>query len=233
MSVRSSALRQQVRDTRFDTVAVLLFSLSSGATDAFVFLTFGGVFTANMTGNLVLMGMFSRPAEAVGLAVVAVLSFAAAAYLGFLLDKHLDRHGQVRRIPALLWLSVVFQLAVVVIWFTIYHIDGIDDWGTFVLIGCSAATHALQTAGAKRLPAARGATTTYMTGTMTSLLEDLAYGRRNGRRAKAASIFCLVVGAVLGTAVVATDSLYGPVLPLAAGSAAVLCTWLAAPARRR
>ena len=37
-----------------------MLSFGAGATDAFAFLALGGIFTANMTGNLVLVGLVGR-----------------------------------------------------------------------------------------------------------------------------------------------------------------------------
>lgn len=39
---------------------LLFLSFGAGATDAFAFLALGGIFTANMTGNLVLVGLVGR-----------------------------------------------------------------------------------------------------------------------------------------------------------------------------
>ncbi|GAA1684284.1 YoaK family protein [Nonomuraea maheshkhaliensis] len=58
-------------------VPVLSLALASGAVDAFTFLALGQVFTSNMTGNLVLLGVSAghgRLADAVG-SVVALIAF--------------------------------------------------------------------------------------------------------------------------------------------------------------
>ncbi|WP_326627517.1 DUF1275 domain-containing protein [Nonomuraea fuscirosea] len=58
-------------------VSVLSLALTSGAVDAFTFLALGQVFTSNMTGNLVLLGVSAghgRLADAVG-SVVALIAF--------------------------------------------------------------------------------------------------------------------------------------------------------------
>ncbi|WP_406673165.1 YoaK family protein [Nonomuraea sp. N2-4H] len=56
---------------------VLSLALASGAVDAFTFLSLGHVFTSNMTGNLVLLGIsaaWSQFADAVG-SLVALAAF--------------------------------------------------------------------------------------------------------------------------------------------------------------
>ncbi|PPG06502.1 hypothetical protein C5C59_04970 [Rathayibacter sp. AY1F4] len=66
-------------------LALVLLAIASGATDAFAFLLLGGIFTANMTGNLVLLGLYPRSAwltTAAG-AVTAIVFFAGAVYAGF------------------------------------------------------------------------------------------------------------------------------------------------------
>jgi uncharacterized membrane protein YoaK (UPF0700 family) len=64
---------------RLRAIALVLLTLGSGATDAIAFLGLGGTFTANMTGNLVLIGLVGREDYA-GTAVratVACVAFAA------------------------------------------------------------------------------------------------------------------------------------------------------------
>src|SRR5262245_60051139 len=65
-------------------VAVVL-SFAAGATDAFAFLQLGRILTANMTGNLILVGLYQRPNYTTTLigALVAVVVFALVTYLGF------------------------------------------------------------------------------------------------------------------------------------------------------
>lgn len=216
-----------VRDRRiwYQTTAVLLFSLASGATDAFAFLTFGGVFTANMTGNLILVGMFSRPAEAVALAGLAIISFVLFTYLGFKLTRTTERIGR-NSVPSVLVVAVVLQAAVAGLWIVGFVPPSPATSLAFVLVGLSAAACALQTVGAKRLTFAKGTTTTYMTGTMTSLLEDVAYRRKVvGWAGRFGSVCCLVVGAIVGTATMLFAPQFGPVPPLVAGALALLCAW--------
>ena len=79
--------------------ALVLLSFSAGAADAFAFLALGGIFTANMTGNLILTGMFTRPefgATLVG-AIVAIVAFAAL----------LPGAGLVFALPALIAISAL------------------------------------------------------------------------------------------------------------------------------
>src|SRR5690349_2196820 len=128
-------------------VAVVL-SLGAGATDAFAFLALGGIFTANMTGNLGLTTLFQRPGYATALAgaLVALAVFAAALAAGFRMKRVLGPAAGLQALVLAGWLAHVPHPA---------------------LIACSAAAMALQTVAGKR--AFDGVTTTFVTGTLTSL----------------------------------------------------------------
>ncbi len=70
-----------------------MLSFAAGAADAFAFLLLGGIFTANMTGNLILAGLPTRPgymSVLVG-AAVAVTAFSVALYGGFRLQRNHSR----------------------------------------------------------------------------------------------------------------------------------------------
>src|SRR6476620_4788078 len=65
--------------------ALVLLTFGSGVTDPFAFLGLGGTFTANMTGNLVLVGLVGRPdyPRAALLAGVAIAAFALSLLVSF------------------------------------------------------------------------------------------------------------------------------------------------------
>ncbi|MEU0912822.1 DUF1275 family protein [Streptomyces althioticus] len=78
----AAATAQAPASVRLAVVAALL-SFATGAGDAFAFVELGGVFTANMTGSLVLSGLTSRPGygSLVAGAAVALGAFLIAVYL--------------------------------------------------------------------------------------------------------------------------------------------------------
>jgi uncharacterized membrane protein YoaK (UPF0700 family) len=74
-----------------------------------------------------------------------------------------------------------------------------------------------------------GVTTTYVTGTLTSVMQDIAERKNRGQLLRVASIAALVVGAFAGAGAVALSPTLGPLLPWAAAIAAII---LVAPTDR-
>lgn len=74
-------MRAAPSSTRLAVTAALL-SYAAGAGDAFAFTELGGVFTANMTGSLVLSGLTGLPGYGalVAGAATALAAFLAAVY---------------------------------------------------------------------------------------------------------------------------------------------------------
>lgn len=191
---------------------VLVLSLSAGLGDAFAFLALGGIFTANMTGNVVLSTLFTRGDYAATLlgAAGAVVAFAAAAFLAF---RRMERAPDATDQPpaalplrrATLVPAIVIETLAALAW-------SIADDRTATRVGvimACAAVSGLQSAAMKRATAAGGATTTYVTGTIVGVMDDLARGRSGvGRRI--ASIGALVLGGLLGCAITALDTRLTP-----------------------
>ncbi len=201
-------------------VALVLLAVASGAADAFAFLQLGGIFTANMTGNLVLAGMFTRPDWPVTLAgaATAVVVFAAATWWGFRASPP-PRTGiryPRRSIGVLAATAIAAQSALVGVWAAVWGVHGgtVDLAWSCLLVALSAAALGVQTVLAKRLSGASGLTTTFVTGTLTSLMEGIAEHRQGSRLVQAAVVVALVAGAVAGTALAHAAPPVAPLLPL-------------------
>ncbi|WP_250029374.1 YoaK family protein [Paractinoplanes maris] len=200
-------------------VAVVL-SFAAGATDAFAFLQLGGIFTANMTGNLILVGLFQRPGYLTTLigATVAVLVFAGVVCAGFRIT--LSRRGPERGAFVLLVAATVAQLAVLG-----GYAAAARPPGRLLLCGfiaLSAVAMAGQTVIGRTIEAKSGVTTTFVTGTLTSLMQTLADGRRDFLTVRALSILALVAGALGGALATAADPVLGAALPLVPSVAALV-----------
>jgi len=212
---------------------LLILSLSAGAADPFAFLALGGVFTANMTGNLILIGMFTRPefVETLLAAALAIASFVGVLYAAFRLTAPPSTpiETRARAVRRLLLPSLVLQLGVVGVW------AALPDSGGFVarcvMIVLAAASLALQTVAAKKLSDVDGVTTTYVTGTLTTTMQELALGSGRGQGIRVLSVIALPVGAVAGTAVLMWFPPIGPALPLVTATVATAVLW--ADVRRR
>lgn len=205
-------------------VAIVL-SFAAGATDAFAFLQLGGIFTANMTGNLILAGLFERPGFPVTLiaAVVAIAVFAGAVLLGFVATRPSRPGASWAAIPLLVALGA--QAAVAVLWLVAPRPLGMPL--TLTAIAVSAVAMAMQTVVGRRLETRSGVTTTFATGTLTALMKSISDRQRGVRLLQLLSVLMLTVGAIGGALAVGVSPLLGaalPILPSAAALGIVLAT---------
>lgn len=209
------------RRTRAGMIAAmaLVLSFAAGATDAFAFLQLGGVFTANMTGNFVLAGLTSRPdfGEVLLGATVAVLLFSVGTFLAFRFTRLVataDRptpEAPQHRLVLVLGGAVVAQACVLIGW--IVSSDLRTTPVICVLIALSTLAMAGQTAVARRIERS-GVTTTFVTGTLTSLMQSLADGVHDHHLIRIGAIVLLVAGALCGSLLTGVDPVFGAALPL-------------------
>ena len=178
---------------------LLALTFAAGCGDALSYLGLSHVFTANMTGNAVLLGL------AIGQTQELQIAHSTAAIVGFvggvvmatkLVGPPRDRVVWSSRITFALVLEFVVLLAFAVGWFrgprtTLY--------GLLVMIVLSGLAMGIQSAVARRL-AVPGISTTYITGTITTLVAELTSvsGAVGERRRMTAVIGALVAGAITG-----------------------------------
>jgi uncharacterized membrane protein YoaK (UPF0700 family) len=188
-----------------------LLSFGAGAADAFAFTALGGIFTANMTGNAVLATMFGRTGYAAVLtgALIAIGGFFLALLVGFRLTREA---GSTSPSLAALRLSAACLMVVAALWWFAPH--------SAVALGCalaaSAAGMALQTVAARRDGLAHSATTTYLTGTLTDLVEDIADGTARWVSWRWLPLVALPLGAASAVSLGMIWPTAPPLLPLAA-----------------
>lgn len=201
----------------------MVLAFAAGATDAFAFLQLSGVFTANMTGNLVLVGLIDRPgydSAIVGIAT-AIVIFAVTLFLALRFMP--DDHPTVETV-VVLFFAVLAQFTIFCLWAA--RPQGISSTGIVALIALSTVAMACQTAVAKRIDIASGVTTTYVTGTITSLMADFADRKSQPVGTRLAVIGALVLGALGSAMLIRADPLFGAALPVlpAAGAAVLLAS---------
>jgi uncharacterized membrane protein YoaK (UPF0700 family) len=205
-------------------LALVLLSFGAGAADAFAFLALNGTFTANMTGNLILVALFTRPGFPVTLlcALVAIIVFAVVLYLAFRATMQTPTTQDVHRslIRRLLFPSIFLQLVVVVAWTTSAHVGSPSLLLQCSVIAFSAAALALQTVAAKKLSDIGGVTTTYVTGTLTTTMQALAERDDRGQALRVLSILALPCGALASTAAYHAAEWTGPIIAFAVTTAA-------------
>jgi len=214
----------------------LLFTLTlvAGAVDAVSYLGLGRVFTANMTGNLVLLGLGvaqGQLPEALR-SVVALFGFAAGAMLGGWVVGA-GQGGEVwpTRVTLVLGVELVFLAVFLVAWLW----AGSEPPGGEIeaLIAISAAAMGVQSTAGRRLAVA-GVTTTYVTGTLTTLMAELvAMTRRQpGASRWVGVLIAITVGGILGAVLMEQARALAPVLPVVALCGVVVIARAAFPGHR-
>jgi uncharacterized membrane protein YoaK (UPF0700 family) len=212
------------------TRALLVLTFTTGLVDAVSYLGLGRVFTANMTGNVVLLGF--GIAGSGGLPIVAPLvslgAFLVGAGAGGVLGRRLgNRHpSHVARALAieasLIGAAAIFTAAASV------HPNTLSG---DVVIALLAFAMGVRNATVRRI-GVPDLTTTVLTLTLTGLAADspVAGGSGKGSPRRIAAVVAMLAGAVAGGLLVQTSL----VLPLAAAAGLALATWLVyVPAARR
>jgi uncharacterized membrane protein YoaK (UPF0700 family) len=211
-----------VRELRRRDFLLVALTFAAGSVDAVALLRLD-VFTAVMTGNIVLLGL-AVGQGAFGNAlrsVVALIAYGVGVVVGarvvgaVAVETHWS--PSVTRALALEW---VLQAAFLIGWLiTGANPDGVS---AATLVALSGVAMGSQAATARAL--APGMSTTYVTGTLTGLLSELsALGAVSGdRRRRASIVVALALGAVAGALALTVVPLLAPAIPLAVVGAVVL-----------
>ena len=204
------------------TRALLALTFTTGLVDAVSYLALGRVFTANMTGNVVLLGF--GIAGSGGLPVTAPLVSLAAFLLGAGLGGVLVRRrgGHLLALVAaglgleasLLGLAAILAAAIDV------HPGRASG---FVLVALMACAMGARSAVVRRL-AVPDLSTTVLTMTLTSLAAEAAPagGSGKGTVRRLSAVVAMLVGAVCGALLLKTST----AIPLALAAGLALATWL-------
>jgi uncharacterized membrane protein YoaK (UPF0700 family) len=150
---------------------VLMLTWVAGSVDAVSYFGLGHVFTANMTGNTVLLGLALGHGEVVAAArsFVALLGYMAGAAAGtVIVSAQGDSQRSVRQ--------AILAEGIVLLLFTLaWNIAGLGGHQKILtlLIALSALAMGIQSVAVRKLNLP-GIVTTYITGTITSLVSGLA-----------------------------------------------------------
>lgn len=159
---------------------LLALTWAAGSVDAISYLGLGHVFTAMMTGNTALLGLALAQGEvwAVLRSIIALVGFAAGAAVGALI---VERGGE-RDVwpPAVTW-ALALEGAVLLLFSVVWALSGPGrgEGAVHILIVLSGVAMGIQAAAVRRL-GVPGIATTYITGTLTSLMVDLVGWLRAG-----------------------------------------------------
>lgn len=182
---------------RLHLALMLTLTFSTGIVDAVGYLGLDRVFTANMTGNIVILGMALIGGTGLPVAgpIIALLAFMLGAVVaGRALRPIID--GWTTRSTALLSAVAALLVAISV---TTFVFDDLPQPLALVVTGALGAAMGMQAATARHI-AVKDVTTVVVTSTITGLAADSWLGGRTGQpwRRRAAAIVLILAGAAFG-----------------------------------
>lgn len=193
---------------------VVVLTFLTGAADATGFLALGGAFSSVMTGNMVLLGL------SVGHAELALGVNSGAAIVSYIIGVLLGAHiGGVARSDDPVWPRQVTralqaELLILTVSLVLWELtdDNRSTTVSRVLLMLAAAALGVQGSAVQRF-GVPGLSSTYLTGTLTSLISAIA-ARTPARTLlpSAQVLFALIVGAAVGAVVVDQLPRLSPVL---------------------
>jgi len=182
-------------------VTLAALTVVSGFVDAVSFLGLGHVFTANMTGNVVLIGFAA--AGAPGFSMAASLSALGAFLAGAVAGGRLAQ--RVRPVRNLLLVAMVIEAActaaAAVVAETVPAVG--SGWPRFTIIGLLAVGMGLRNTAVRRV-GVPDMSTTVLTTTLTGLASGsvLAGGTNPHARLGTTTVLCMFAGALVGAVLV-------------------------------
>jgi uncharacterized membrane protein YoaK (UPF0700 family) len=212
------------RGVRLRQTLVVTLAVVSGATDTIGLLALGGAFTSVMTGNMVLLGVAASSADGTLAASsgFAILAFCAGAALGARLAGSAQKGDRVWPRPVTVALAVEFLF--VAAYATGWWVTGGEPTPRLALamLLSTAVALGIQSSTVQRFGVS-GMSTTYLTGTLTTVVIRLASGRGVREVWHSLEILLgLVTGAAAGAALVLLAPLFAPVLQLLALGAVIV-----------
>jgi uncharacterized membrane protein YoaK (UPF0700 family) len=178
-------------------VALTAITVVSGLNDAVSYLGLGRVFTANMTGNIVVLGFAA--AAAPGFSVRATLTSIGVFLVGAVIAGAMARSIQSRRTLLLraLWIEAIFTAAAAVVAGLGPDIGA--GWQRYSMIALLAFAMGVRNSMVRRL-SIPDVTTTVLTGTLTGLAADSKLAGGNNERAgrRVGAVLSMFAGAFVG-----------------------------------
>lgn len=187
----------------------------AGFVDAHVFLHVAEVFVANMSGNLIHLGMSTglEDWQRAARSAVSLVAFAGGIVVATVLHQRHVRAGRRPRPVLLLIAESVLLIALVGLLVAVpdlgEHVDRGTDPGAYVAVLLGATAMGLQTVALRRVGSVAVATT-YGTGTIVRIGEKLALGARGAertsevRRRVTVVVLVSVLAGYVGGAILAT-----------------------------
>jgi uncharacterized membrane protein YoaK (UPF0700 family) len=185
--------------------ALLGMTAVTGLVDAVSFLSLGRVFTANMTGNIVLLAFATAHVSGLSIArsLTALLAFLVGAILGGQVMARASDDSQIRFAAQAFLLEVAFLFAASLCGIG-YRSDLLEDsFQPFALIALTALAMGTRNAAVRKL-AIPDLTTTVLTLTITGIGADSSLAKGDNPRfaRRLESIAAMFSGAALGAVVI-------------------------------
>jgi uncharacterized membrane protein YoaK (UPF0700 family) len=190
-------MKHTARGAARDGLLVLL-TLTTGAVDASCFLRLGHVFSSVITGNLILLGV-AAATQSASLAIysgTALAGYAAGVFIGAPIATRRARGGETW--PLSVTVTLVAEFCVLAGFSAGWELTGGSPGSTarLLLIAALAVAMGIQSAAVRELG---GMSTTYLTGTLTAVITQLATRDRTPGFARSLGVLLAVVsGAVAG-----------------------------------
>jgi uncharacterized membrane protein YoaK (UPF0700 family) len=187
------------------TYALLGMTTVTGLVDAVSFLSLGRVFTANMTGNVVLLAFAAAhvPGLSIARSLTALLAFLVGAILGGRVMARANSDSQIRFAAQAFLLEVAFLLAAS--FCSIGYRGDLrgSSFQSFYLIALTALAMGTRNAAVRKL-AIPDLTTTVLTLTITGIGADSSLANGNNPRLarRLGAVAAMFLGAALGAVVI-------------------------------
>lgn len=178
---------------------MLALTFSTGIVDAVGVLGLDQVFTGNMTGNIVILGMGLAGADDLPVAgpAVALVGFMTGATLAGRVLKSAVDTGWTQAVAALIVFTAATESGIAAV--LIAHGSGIQDVQEALTVGSLGVAMGGQAAAGRQV-AVKDVTTVVVTSNLTALEADSMFGPgvRGGSRCRLAAVVSILLGAVVG-----------------------------------
>ena len=227
MTTRPGSVQPTVATDRATMSALMALTFSTGLIDAVSFISLGHVFTANMTGNIVLLGFAAAGTTGLSLArsSVSLLAFMAGALVGGMINVRHSGWTQMRLLKRTIEIEAILLLMTTSFAASAGPKTEVSPSLTYALIVLLALAMGVRNAVVRKL-AVPDLTTTVLTLTVTGIASDssLAGGANPRWRTRVTAVITMFAGAATG----AMFLRYGVFAPLGASGVLLIAvlTWI-------